>query len=68
MGSPGVEELRWTAPVRPGDTLRARVTVLETTPSAKRSDRGTVRARLEMTNQRGELVLTMVARGYFGRR
>jgi acyl dehydratase len=68
MGSPGVEELRWSAPVRPGDTLHGRVTVLDTSPSAKRRDRGTIRARLEMTNQRDELVLTMVARGYFGRR
>ena len=68
MGSPGVEELRWLQPVRPGDTLRGRVTVLETTASAKRADRGTIRARLELENEHGETVLAMVARGYFGRR
>jgi len=68
MGSPGVEELRWLVPVRPGDTLRGRMTVLDARPSAKRADRGTVRARLEALNQRDEVVMTMVARGLFGRR
>jgi acyl dehydratase len=68
MGSPGIEELRWLQPVRPGDTLRGRLTVLETTPSERRPDRGTVRSRGEMLNQRDEVVLTMVARGFFGRR
>jgi acyl dehydratase len=68
MGSPGVEELRWLKPVRPGDTLRGRLTVLETTPSSRRPDRGTVRSRCELLDQDGEVVLSMVARGYFGRR
>jgi acyl dehydratase len=68
MGSPGVEELRWTAPVRPGDTLRGRATVLETWPSERRPGRGTLRVRLECENQRGEVVLSMVARGYCRRR
>jgi acyl dehydratase len=68
MGAPGIEELRWLHPVRPGDTLSGRLTVLETTPSERRADRGTVRSRGEMVNQDGEVVLTMIARGYFGRR
>jgi acyl dehydratase len=68
MGSPGVEEIRWLVPVRPGDTLRGRATVLEATPSAKRADRGTIRARFETLNQDDEVVMTMVARGLFGRR
>jgi acyl dehydratase len=68
MGSPGVEELRWLAPVRPGDTLQGRLTVLETTPSARRPDRGTVRIRGEMVNQDGVVVMTMTSRGHFGRR
>ena len=68
MGSPGVEELRWRVPVRPGDTLRGRATIVEATPSAKRADRGTVLARLEALNQRDEVVMSMVARGLFGRR
>ena len=68
MGSPGIEELRWLAPVRPGDTLQGRLTVLETTPSARRPDRGTVRIRGEMVNQHGVVVMTMTSRGHFGRR
>ena len=40
MGSPGLDNLRWLLPVRPGDTLRARYTVLEVTPSRSRPDRG----------------------------
>jgi acyl dehydratase len=68
MGSPGIEELRWLAPVRPGDTLDGRLTVLETTPSERRPDRGTVRIRGEMVNQDGVTVLSMVSRGHFGRR
>jgi acyl dehydratase len=68
MGSPGVEELRWRVPVRPDDTLRGRATIVEATPSAKRADRGTVLARLEALNQRDEVVMSMIARGLFGRR
>ena len=68
MGSPGIEELRWLAPVRPGDVLSGRLTVLETTPSERRPDRGTVRIRGEMVNQKGVTVLSMVSRGHFGRR
>ena len=68
MGSPGIEELRWLAPVRPGDTLSGRLTVLETTPSATRPDRGTVRIRGEMVNQDGVTVMAMTSRGHFGRR
>lgn len=68
MGSPGVEELRWLVPVRPGDELRGRVTILEAAPSSTRPDRGTIRARMELRNQRDEVVLTMVARGFLGRR
>ncbi len=68
MGSPGIEELRWLAPVRPGDTLTGRLEVLETTPSERRPDRGTVRIRAEMVNQDGVVVLAMTSRGHFGRR
>ena len=68
MGSPGIEELRWLAPVRPGDTLHGRLTVLETNPSERRPDRGTVRIRGEMVNQDSVTVLSMVSRGHFGRR
>ena len=68
QGSPGVEELRWLAPVRPGDTLTGRLEVLETVPSQRRPDRGTVRIKAEMVNQEGVTVLAMTSRGHFGRR
>ena len=68
MGSPGVEELRWLKPVRPGDTLTARVTVLDTTPSTRNPRRGTVHLFSEVVNQRSETVMTMKARGLFARR
>jgi len=68
MGSPGVEELRWTAPVRPGDSLSARVRVVETYPSERRPDRGTVITESAVLNQEGAVVMTMRARGFFRRR
>jgi acyl dehydratase len=67
-GSPGIEELRWLAPVRPGDTLTGTLTVLETTPSGRDPTRGTVRIRGEMTNGDGVVVMRMISRGHFGRR
>jgi acyl dehydratase len=68
MGSPGVEEIRWTEPVRPGDRLTARVTVTDTQPSATKAGRGTVFTSSEVFNQDGTLVLRMKARGFFARR
>jgi len=67
-GSPGIEELRWLEPVRPGDTLTGRLTVLEATPSATNADRGTIRIHAEMVNQDGVTVMAMTSRGHFGRR
>lgn len=68
LGSPGVDELRWLRPVRPGDTLSARMTVLETIPSRSKPDRGIVRSVMEMRNQHGEVVLTARGLSLFGRR
>jgi acyl dehydratase len=59
LASPGIDELRWLQPVRPGDVLRIRVTVLEATPSRSRPDRGMVRTLVEVLNQRGEAVMTL---------
>jgi acyl dehydratase len=59
MGSPGIDELRWLKPVRPGDTLSGRWTVLESVPSRSKPDRGIVRALTEVRNQHGEVVVTM---------
>jgi acyl dehydratase len=60
MGSPGIDELRWLAPVRPGDTLHCELEVLEVRPSSSKPDRGIARLRYAATNQRGEAVLTFV--------
>jgi acyl dehydratase len=61
LGSPGLDELRWLAPVRPGDVLSVRVTILETRRSRSKPDRGLVRSRIEVLNQRGEVVMSMLA-------
>lgn len=65
LASPGVDQIRWHKPVRPGDTLRARITVLEARPSNSRPDRGLVRTRGEMFNQHGDLVMSLVAMNLF---
>jgi acyl dehydratase len=67
LGSPGVEELRWTAPVRPGDALTGRVTVTDVQPSKTNAGRGTVFTTNEVFNQNDELVMTLKARGFFAR-
>jgi acyl dehydratase len=68
MGSPGVEQIRWLVPVRPGDELSARVRVVDSRPSSKNPNRGTIVSECEVLNQRGEMVMTLTARGLFGRR
>jgi len=68
LGSPGVEEIRWTAPVRPGDRLTGRVTVTDVQPSSKNPARGTVFTMSEVFNQDGTLVMSLKARGFFARR
>jgi acyl dehydratase len=60
LGSPGIDELRWSRPVRPGDALRVRVTILEAKRSRSRPDRGLVRARVEVLNQAAEVVMSLV--------
>jgi acyl dehydratase len=61
LGSPGIDELRWLRPVRPGDTLRATVTVREQRPSTSKPDRGIVRLHWTALNQLGEPILTMTS-------
>ena len=58
LGSPGGDELRWVKPVRPGDTLSERVTVLKAVPSKSKPDRGAVTSFVEVINQAGEVVMT----------
>jgi len=59
MGSPGVDEVRWPKPVRPGDRLHVRVTIVETKRSQSKPDRGIVRVQQEVINQRGETVMSL---------
>jgi acyl dehydratase len=68
MGSPGVDELRWLKPVRPGDELAARIEILDIRPSRSKPDRGTARLRCAVANGDGADVLTFLADVMFGRR
>jgi acyl dehydratase len=68
MGSPGVDEIRWLRPLRPGDTLHARFSVLACTPSKSRPTMGVVRSQCALFNQEEELILTLVGLHFFGRR
>jgi acyl dehydratase len=68
LGSPGVESLRWLKPVRPGDVLSGRITVLDSKPSRSRPEWGIVRSRGEMINQHGEVVMQLEATNFFARR
>ena len=61
LGSPGIDEVRWLKPVRPGDTLRTVVEILDARPSASKSDRGVCRFRYDVFNQNDEQVMTMTA-------
>jgi len=61
LGSPGVDELRWLNPVRPGDQLTLRITVHKVKPSRSKPDRGVLFSFCEMLNQRREVVATMMA-------
>lgn len=60
MGSPGIDELRWLAPVRPGDTLHSEIEVLEVKPSSSKPDRGIARLRYNAVNQHQEAVLSFI--------
>jgi acyl dehydratase len=60
LGSPGLDEVRWRLPVRPGDTLRVAAEVTGARRSASKPDRGVVTIRYEARNQHGETVLSMI--------
>lgn len=68
LGSPGLDNIRWTKPVRPGDTITYRRIVLESRASQSRPGVGLLRSRTEALNQHGELVMSMEGWGMFGRR
>ena len=59
VASPGIDELRWLHPVRPGDSLHLRVTVIEARRSRSRPQEGIVRSFIEVLNQHGEVVMSL---------
>ena len=65
LGSPGMDEVRWLKPVRPGDRLRVRVTIAETRRSRSKPDRGSVLVQQEAINQNGEVVMTIKSWGMY---
>ncbi len=65
LGSPGLDELRWPRPVRPGDKLSVRVTVQQAKRSRSKPDRGIVHSFIEVLNQNGEVVMSMKAVNLF---
>jgi acyl dehydratase len=68
MGSPGVDEVRWLKPVRPGDILQGHFIVLESRPSSSRPDLGIIRSRSELLNQAAEVVMSLKGVHFVGRR
>jgi len=68
LGSPGIDNLRWTKPVFPGDTLSVRLTTLEARPMASRPTVGLVLSKWEVLNQDRVVVLSMQGWGMYGRR
>lgn len=68
MGGPGMDELRWLKPVRPGDTLRAEVEIVEVVPSRSKPDRGALKYRVSAINQNGETVMTAIITSLVKRR
>ncbi len=68
MGAPGVEEVKWLAPVRPGDRIAARATVLETRASRSRPDMGFVKFRFELVDAADKPVMILIVSPMFGRR
>ena len=68
LGSPGADEVRWKLPVRPGDTLSIRVTVLETKYSNSKPDRGIIRSFIEVLNQNREVVMSLTVVNFMLRR
>lgn len=68
LGSPGMSELRWLVPVRPGDTLSSEVEVTGKRPSRSKPDRGPVEFAFSVRNQRGEAVMTFTTTIFLARR
>ena len=68
MGAPGVEEVQWLAPIRPGARVKARATVLETRASRSRPGVGFVKFRLELVDASDQPIMSLMVSPMFGRR
>ena len=63
LGSPGIDELRWVKPVYPGDELLVEMELIDKRRSKSRPDMGLTKTKQTVTNQHGEVVMTMVSNG-----
>jgi acyl dehydratase len=68
LASPGVDEIRWLVPVRPGDELSVRLTIVDARESQSKPDRGIFRIRTEVFNQKREIVLTFTSINFMRKR
>jgi acyl dehydratase len=68
IGAPGIEEVKWLAPVRPGERIEARATVLATRPSRSLPDVGFVKFRFELVGASGQPVMSLIVSPMFARR
>jgi acyl dehydratase len=68
MGAPGVEEVRWLRPLRPGTPVRLRTTVLDTRSSKSRPEMGLTRIRYDLLDEADAVITTMVSTMMMGRR
>jgi acyl dehydratase len=59
LASPGLDELRWQLPVRPGDVLSLRITILEARRSRKNPEQGVIRSHVEVLNQTGAVLMSL---------
>jgi acyl dehydratase len=64
LPSPGIDELRWLRPVRPGDILTLHITIQEARRSQSKPDRGLIRSLMELLNQDGEVAMSMKAMNF----
>ena len=68
MGSPGVDEVKWLKPLRPGTNIRLRSTVLETRPSTRRPEMGLAKFLFEVLDDNDAVVTNLTTTLMFGRR
>ena len=65
MGSPGLDDIRWLRPVRPGDRAHVRIEIIENRLSKSKPDRGVINQLVEVVNQNGETVMQVTGKGMY---